>query len=371
MSERTVTVFVTVYNIEKHLKRFFECLQAQTYRDFEALMIDDGSTDNSLAVCREYAKSDDRIRVISVGHIGISAARNLAFSEIRTPFAASLDGDDYFDKDYLRHLMEAEEKTDADLVLSNVIYVYEDGSEKERFVPRKEAAYQRPDFPVLLPALLDESRLNFLYAKLFRTELLRDVRVEDDVRQGSDTMINIMYLSRAQSIAVIEDYDYCYVQYQKRSVTSYAGADSFNRLYRINGFLLEKTAEYGFLNDEMLRVIDGRILYVGRVAVTRIAKSSASLKEQYRAAEEVINSEEYLRSYQRQKEKGNLGSIADRYHMEIIVPGEEKRCIDNVRKLEKDIQQSKKLQKMRNLCPDFVFEIWHKIRVKTGTQRKD
>ena len=266
MSERTVTIFVTVYNIEKHLKRFFECLKAQTYTDYEVLMIDDGSSDNSRAVCEEYAKADDRIRVIPITHAGISQARNLAFEHLRTPYATSLDGDDYFDKDYLKHLMDAEEKTGADLVLSNVIYVYEDGSEKERFSPRSSGSYTRADFGALLPPLLDENRLNYLYAKLYKTALLRDVRVEPDVMQGSDTMINFMYLNKAQSITLIDDYDYYYVQYEKRSVTSYMGADYFSRLYRINKFLLDKTAEYGFLNDDMLRVIDTRILHI----VTRL-----------------------------------------------------------------------------------------------------
>lgn len=370
MSDRTVTIFVTVYNIEKHLKRFFACLKAQTYTDYEVLIIDDGSSDNSRAVCEEYAKTDDRIRVISVEHIGISAARNLAFSKITTPYAASLDGDDRFDENYLQHLMDAEEKTGADLVLSNVIYIYEDGSEKERFTPRKEACYTKVDFPTLLPALLDENRLNFLYAKLYKTELLRNVRVEDNVMQGSDTMINFLYLKNTQSIAVTEDYDYYYIKYKKRSVTSYAGNDYFKRLYRINKFLLDKTEEYGWLNDEMLRVIDGRILLVGRNALVRIAKSPDSQQNQYKRASQVVNSEEYLRSYRRQEKLGNIEGFNERYRYEMIAPGKEKAFIDHVRNIEEEEKKNERIKNLLNHCPEPVFKIWHKIRVLTGTQRK-
>ncbi len=371
MSERTVTIFVTVYNIEKHLERFFECLKAQTYTDYEVLMIDDGSTDNSLAVCRQYADADDRIRVISVDHMGISAARNLAFENLRTPFATSLDGDDYFDKDYLKHLMDAEEETGADMVLSNVIYVYEDGREKERFVFRPAGRYSREDFEALLPELLDENRLNFLYAKLYKTALLKDVRVEPDVMQGSDTMINFMVLNKAQSIAVTEDYDYSYVQYKKRSVTSYMGADYFSRLYRINRFLLDKTAEYGFLNDEMLRVIDGRILHIGRTALSRIAQSSDSLSNRYKRASEVVNSEEYLLSYHRQEERGNLPLFRERYRYEPIAPGREKQYIDHVLKVRRDAEKSSRIRRLREKCPDGIFRIWHGMKMKLGIARKE
>ncbi len=368
MRERTVTIFVTVYNIEKHLDRFFECLKAQTYEDYEVLMIDDGSADNSLAVCKKYAEADDRIRVISVKHIGISAARNLAFENLRTPYTTSLDGDDWFEKDYLKHLMDAEEKTGADMVLSNVILVHEDGTEKNRFTPRAEGFYTEEDFPALLPRLLSEERLNFLYAKLFKTELLRDVRIEPDVMQGSDTMVNFMYLKNVRSIAVIEDYDYYYVQYRKRSVTSYAGREYFKRLYRINKFLLDITAEYGWLNEDMQRVIDFRILHVGTNMLRQLAKSSDPLQTKYSLGGEVVNSEEYLGPYQRQE--SNRNAFRERYHYDMVAPGEEKAFIDRQIAILRDMEKDERRKRLREKCPDSVFRIWHGIKDKLGISRK-
>lgn len=370
MSERKITIFVTVFNIEKHLDRFFACLKAQTFTDYEVLMINDGSMDNSLKKCRDYAKGDDRIRVISYEHIGISAARNLAIESIATPYATSLDGDDYFDKDYLKHLMDAEERTGADMVLSNVILVYEDGSERNRFASRGEECYSREDFPKLLPELLSEERLNYLYAKLYKTELLKTVRVEPNVMQGSDTMINFLYLKNAQSIAVIEDYDYYYVQYKKRSVTSYMGNDYFQRLYRINKFLLDITEECGWQNEEMLRVIDFRILHVGANTIRRIAGSQDSRDNKYRRAAEVVGSEEYLTSYKRQNNQDSRGLFYERYRYEMIAPGTEAAFIDRTEASLKEIEKNQRLQNLRGKCPDAVFRIWHKIRTLTGTERK-
>ena len=366
MSERKVTVIVTVYNIESYLERFFDCLSRQTYPDYEILIIDDGSADNSAKICREHAEKDDRIRVISVEHIGISAARNLAIENLRTEYATSLDGDDYFEDDYLRHLMDAAEKYDADLTLSNVVYVYEDGTEKDRFSPRQEAFYTKEEFSGLLPRLLEEGRLNFLYAKLYKTSLLKKARLEPDVRQGSDTMINAMVLRYTQSIAVIEDYDYYYVQYKSRSVTSYQGADYFKRLYRINTFLSSELDAGGYLDDEMLRVTDGRILMSASTSLHRIAASDAPLSEKYRRAEEIIDCEEYLIPYRRQEERGNLGS----YTFSPVPPGKGKEQIDRICELFKEEKKNQRLKRLRDLCPDALFNVWHSVKVSLGLARK-
>lgn len=371
MSERMVTVFVTVYNIETYLERFFECLNAQTFTDYEVLIIDDGSTDGSLAICQRHAREDDRIRILSVDHIGISAARNLAFENIRTPYAASLDGDDYFDKDYLKHLTDAVRTYQSDLVLSNVIYITETGKEKERFVFRPQSCYTRDDFPSLLPALLEENRLNFLYAKLYRTALLKNVRVESNVMQGSDTMINIMYLENVRSIAIIEDYDYYYVQYSSRSVTSYSGTDFSDRLFRINLFLRDKAKAYGFLNEEMQDVIDRRILFSGRASLTKIGMSQTSMKKSYRLASNIVNNEEYTAAYHRQKNAGKLDAYRKRYCHDAIAPGAEKDYVDYVRAIQKQKKKAARLGRWREICPDTLFNIWHNTKVKLGIARKE
>ena len=134
-----VTIFVTIYNIEKYLEQFFGFIDSQTFSDYKLLMIDDGSTDNSLSICRAHAQKDSRIKVVSSEHVGISSARNKILGMLDTEFATSLDGDDYFEPDYLKHLMDAQKKYNADLVISNVIYANHNGVETSRFSPRKEA----------------------------------------------------------------------------------------------------------------------------------------------------------------------------------------------------------------------------------------
>ena len=297
-----ITVIVTVYNIAEYLPRFFDTIAKQTYKDYVLLMVDDGSEDNSLEICNQFAAKDERIRVLSLEHVGIAKARNIAMEHIHTEFTAYADGDDYVEPDYLKHLIEAREKYNADLVISNVSYRNEiDFSIMAKFPKRGELCIDKDEFATYLPQLLKDRRLNYLYAKVYRSSLLKDIRVEDDVRQGSDTMINCMYVKKINRIVLIDDADYNYIKYSQRSVTSYSGKDAFNRLCRINRFITDQMMDSPYYSDEMLKVIDERILISAVWVIEKIMQSRISNKEKAAQITELLNNDLYLSSYERQK----------------------------------------------------------------------
>ena len=358
-----VAVIVTIYNIEKYLDRFFECLKNQSFTDYEALMIDDGSQDGSLDLCRGYAEKDSRIRVFSLEHVGISAARNFAMQQIRTEFVTSLDGDDYFDKDYLKHLIDAQQKYDADMVISNVIFERENAKEYKRFIPRPEAVYTGQALQREIPGLLIEGRLNFLYGKLYRAELLKNIRVEPDVRQGSDTMINFMYLIKINSVAVTEDYDYHYIKYSQRTVTSYRGSDAFARLYRINRFVYDIMEQHGRLDDEMIKAIDARIFNSAGSVFVFIGASDRSDREKLAAMKEITHSEEYLWSYERQKKLGSINELP----AGVIVPGTEKYYLRAICHPER----ARLIGNIKKICPDYMLSAYNKMKIRLGLIPED
>ena len=357
MHNRHITIIVTVYNIAPYLERFFQNLKAQSFSDFEALIIDDGSADDSLGICEAHAAEDDRIRVIRLEHVGISQARNIALENIRTPFVTSLDGDDYFDRDYLKHLVDAQKKYDADLVISNVIYRNEKLEETSRFSPRAEAVFEGDEIKEVLPELLTEERLNYLYGKLYRASLLADVRVESDVMQGSDTMIICQYIIKAKRVAVIEDYDYNYIRYQSRSVTSYKGDEFFDRLLRINNYVRELMRENGFLTADMEFAVDRRIVISGKAALARLAGAKLPKREKYVRAEHIIQSEGYIASYDRLKDSGGMEKIPDR----LIAPGDAGGYIDECMAVYRDKKTEEKAEAMRGRYPDAIVRLYKKI----------
>ena len=355
MSKRYLTIFVTMYNLEPFLDKFFEQVSNQTFKDYELLILDDGSTDNSLAICKEYAKKDDRIRIIELEHKGISATRNAALQNINTEFATTLDGDDYFDKDYLKHLVDGQKKYDADLVISNVITHRESMEEMWRFGFRKEELFDKEDFPRILPKLWREERLTFLYTKLYRTKYLKDIRVEEDVPLGSDLMITSQYIMKINNLAVIEDYDYNYVKYTKRSVTSDVGRERFYKFYRMNKFAYDLFEKNGLLNDEMIKSFDVRTLSTGCYSLNYLATADCSDKEKYEIAKEMVNSTEYMTSYNRQID--NL----DKFSVKIINPGEE---IDYLKVQIKNYKRWKRHVFIKRFLPNKIIEIIKKTNNK-------
>lgn len=358
MEKQLVTIFVACYNAERFLEQFFDGVSKQTYRDYQLLILDDGSTDKSLSICRAHAEKDSRIKVVPNEHVGITNIRNITLGMLDTEFAASLDVDDYFDPDYLKHLMDAQKKYDADYVISNIIYANQEGEETSRIVPRKEAFFTKEQLPDILPELLEEDRLNSLCTKLYRTNLLKDIRVEPNISYGEDTAINMQYALRINNLAVIENYDYRYVKHTTHSVTANQGQDFFWRLYRMNKYLYDLTERNGFLNDKMQRAIEGRFLLSGKIALRRIGYSNEKMKTKLATAHRIINSDEYLQSYNRLKEKGQLETL----NFGVIHPGEEEAYIRYMCQVSKEIKKLSAKKKFLRYIPKPIFNVYHNLK---------
>ena len=363
-----VTVFTTVYNIAEYLPRFFECMKRQSFTDYKHLIIDDGSDDESYEICKRQAEKDGRVEVVHIDHLGIASARNLILSLLDTPFTASADGDDIYEDDYLLHLVDAQEKYDADLVISRVAYRNEAYKKILENPEMGERVIEKRDFPEMLPRLLEESRLNFLYGKLYRTKFLKDIRVEDDVRVGSDTMINCQYLSKIQRIALIDDLDANYIQYTSRSVTSYNGRDYYRRMFRIQEFLMSSFLASGYLNSEMQRVIDKRIFQSLRWSLGKLEHSRVSLIEAIEVIGEMAYDPLYINAYERQKQRGDLKP----YGFQILSSDEvlpyyiEKQVSQLEKRAEKAEKERDRVNRQKKDLEEAIYALEHSVSFRTG-----
>ena len=300
-----ITVVVTVYNIAPYLPRFFESMANQTFENYRILIVDDGSEDDSLAVCRAYAEKDERIVVHALPHAGISPARNYSMEQLDTEYTVHADGDDYVEPDYLFHLLTAIEKHNADWAISRVAYQSEGSDHVDAVFPAYgEQIVERADFAKWLPTLLSDRRLNYLYGKIYKTEFFKTLRIEPDVKQGSDTMINCQYIAKISSLVLIDDIDYHYIKYNARSVTSYAGPEGMARLDRINNFVHDSMQAQGLLTDEMQYVIDRRVLQSGLWTVERILSASNDPAEKEKQIDAILHDDLYVKTYNRTQASG-------------------------------------------------------------------
>lgn len=122
-----ITVVIPVYNVENYLKKCVESVERQTFTDFEIILVDDGSSDSSGALCDELAALHGNIRVIHQENKGLGGARNTGIDNCNTEFIMFLDSDDYVHPELLQKCIEAMKKNDCDIVIFDLVSVNETG----------------------------------------------------------------------------------------------------------------------------------------------------------------------------------------------------------------------------------------------------
>lgn len=123
MNETSISIIISIYNTAPYLRRCLDSVLAQTYRHFEVILVDDGSTDSSGEICDSYASKDSRFIVIHQANAGQSAGRNAGLSIARGQLVSFLDSDDYWDDDYLECLLDALHQYQAQAVFCQVKHV--------------------------------------------------------------------------------------------------------------------------------------------------------------------------------------------------------------------------------------------------------
>lgn len=207
MSTRpTLSVIVPVYNTGPYLQANIDSLLFQHFKDFEVLLVDDGSSDGSGAICDSYAEKDPRIRVLHKENAGSASARNHGIDHACGEFIVFVDGDDIVTEDYLLHLMES----DADLVVTGVRKF---GAKTGTTAPAR-----RDDFGIgALAAHWNlSSGVNYLYcyqvAKRFRTDIIKEngIRFDESLFFSEDMHFNMEYYLHADSFTELPYADYGY-----------------------------------------------------------------------------------------------------------------------------------------------------------------
>lgn len=117
-----ISVIVPIYNAAKYLRQCIESVLSQSFTDFELILMDDGSTDSSLAICREYEAADARVRVIHQENRGVCAARNAGMDASKGKFITFVDADDYLAPDALQHMIKGIGQG-GDIAIGNVIKI--------------------------------------------------------------------------------------------------------------------------------------------------------------------------------------------------------------------------------------------------------
>ena len=192
-----ISIIVPVYNTEKYLDRCIQSILAQTYNDFELLLINDGSTDSSGAICDRYAEQDSRVRVFHKENGGVSSARNVGLNNAEGEYIIFVDSDDYMKSQMCEILYNTLNREQADIVIC--------GTEETGggfWKPRNNENYNRESFFENFGELLQTELLSPPWNKIFIKSRIKHY-FRDDISFGEDLVFNLQYLFHCNKISFI------------------------------------------------------------------------------------------------------------------------------------------------------------------------
>lgn len=208
------SVVVPVYQAKRDLERCAASWLAQTERELELVLVDDGSTDGSAELCEELAAQDPRVRVIHQANSGVSAARNAGIRAAQGEFLLFTDSDDYVAADYLEKMAKLQRETDSDLVLCGFHHLYE-GADILK-LPEETGSIAMPDFAEHFLRLYETGYLNMPWNKMFRREWAGEF--DTSISLGEDLLFNLDYLRKCSRVAVLSE-PLCYYIQEEQKVT--------------------------------------------------------------------------------------------------------------------------------------------------------
>lgn len=222
----SISIIVPIYNREQWLSDCLDSILAQTFTNWECILVDDGSTDNSLKIAQEYAANNGRFIVFSQENQGVSAARNLGLDHAQGKWLAFVDSDDEIAPDYLEILYKLGEDNNADLVNASIEFVYDNNQTSSLIL--KDSIYNT----------LDEDFENYFYirisgiVKLYRLAIIKlhNLRFDTDFSFAEDYIFTFEFYRHAQRLAASSKAIY---KYNRRE-------DNHNQLYtQLHDFRLE------------------------------------------------------------------------------------------------------------------------------------
>ena len=304
-----VSIIVPVYNVEEVLHYCIDSILTQTFKDFELILVDDGSIDKSGEVCDKYAEKDERISVIHKENGGVSSARNTGIENAKGEYICFIDSDDYVEKEFLQKMISKTEEG-YDFVLSGYNWVLDyNHKSSQTVVYKKDENYSVIDKNHLmeLRALV---LLSQPWNKIFKKSIIieNSIRMPEDISLGEDTVFVYRYLSEIinKKFLVINSTLYNYYSNNSDSLLNKYRSDLFEVNVKLNNYLHEEIAKWN-LSDEQCQLFYNSCYYLMENVLfnTFRKENQLSTKERIKYNSTVIQSDDFQYWYKKSTNKIN------------------------------------------------------------------
>lgn len=244
--ESLLSVIVPVYNTGRYLARCMDSLARQTYRNLEIILVDDGSTDDSSAMCDAFASKMPSVRVLHKKNAGLGFARNSGIDMASGEYVAFLDSDDYVDEDMYFRLMAECRRTNAEVAFGDYSIVKNDGVHVDVYSELQAGIYTGKQILQAMIGADPEARTDFDFnMSVWRAVYSREVLEAESLRFYSerqviseDFLFNLQFLQKAEKVSYIKECLYCYCENEGSLTHRY-----------IQNRLQKEKAMYGMVRD--------------------------------------------------------------------------------------------------------------------------
>lgn len=224
-----VSIIVPVYNVDKYIKKCIESIINQTHKNIEIILVNDGSKDKSLNICKNYKNKDKRIKLINQENGGLPKARNEGLNIAKGKYITFVDSDDYVSENYIERLLSTAIETEADVVESNYLRVDEDGNIQSK--SNIGAYFSNNTYEINKSFLENQKFKNFAWNKIFKSSVIKNFRFNPNYKLSEDYgFLSHLYLNVSKK-ANVEDYLYYYVNRKGSIVNQFFSEKALYDIY--------------------------------------------------------------------------------------------------------------------------------------------
>lgn len=296
IDDTLVSIIVPVYNSQKCLENCIDSLIAQNYKNFEIILVDDGSDDKSGEICDKYKVQDKRIRVFHKANGGVSSARNLGIKESRGKYFVCVDSDDYVEVDYISVLIETRKKfPEAGHIWCGfqtvTDYRKSDGSVFDSQTNTFYGIFNRNQIMTLGKMWLDTSPCTRLYDR--EIVISNDLFMDEDKSLGEDMIFNYKYLDLVSdtTIIVVNKPLYNYVCVNNNSL-DHKYREDLLQLYQSNNAIISEYLEKWKVDNKQWEIFWNSIFY----KYERIMRNTMSIENRKSFLNKIKYNDAVLRS---------------------------------------------------------------------------
>ena len=228
-----ISIILPVYNTSIYLEECLNSIYNQSFKNYELICIDDGSSDNSYEILKKYEKIITNCKVIYQDNQGVANARNVGLKNVKGDYIIFIDSDDYIEYNYLEKLYNESCNTGSDVVICNFYRYYDNYKLKLPVVLKKRSGiYSNQD---ILKSLIPDNLIHsYLWNKLWKKELFDNIEFPDIKYEDISIMCNLFY--KAKKISIISDTIY-YYRIRKTSIVRNYSISTQNDYVKAYGFI--------------------------------------------------------------------------------------------------------------------------------------